>query len=954
MSTLAHRFAELRKKIGGYREQTRYEDLHFRSPEERQNITPFGKPIFRITGELEFALRLNEVNDHRFEEPIDRALTLLERTMEEEGTLPRTACLTAEKELLPLVDAAKEYTVILAGHAHIDMNWMWTWNETVAVTLATFRTMLDIMDEFPDFHFSQSQASVYRIVEEYDPAMMERIKQRIAEGRWEVTASAWVETDKNMPTTESLLRHIQCTKTYLRDTWGIDPASLEIDFSPDTFGHSANLPEIDALGNVKYYYHCRALSDKDVMLYRWKALSGREMLCYREPLWYNAAILPTLATSAIDKAEACGGLKTSLFLYGVGDHGGGPTRLDLERAQDMMTWPVFPTLKFGSIREYFHAAEAVRDKVPLVDHEINGIFQGCYTTQSRVKMGNRACERALVNAESIHALATAKVGVAPLSAKYEQAWRDTLLTHFHDILTGSCTPESREYAMGLYANVLATTQTQLEQAASAIVREIDTSAIPCDAGTYSPAVGGGAGYGAGTASDMPRSGRGGGRTRIFHVFNPVAIPRDEAVEITVWDWYYDLTRAYFTTADGTPLTCDLVDGQQNGYWGHQFFRAQVKVALPPLGYTTVVLHEAEHGERLPRHYLFHPTCWPDGEYTDRVLENEYLRAVFSTLDGRLISLWDKENGRELLREGESGGLCLIDTQRSGYEAWRIGRYKAIHPFTDNVRLEGGYTRSLQQAFAVEYRMRASTARVTVSLDAGSRALRYHVTADWREITVGDNIPVLAYRLPLAEAPDTYLYDIPGGALARAPFNNDSPGLQYAVANDACGFGAGFVSASKYGYRGQADGTMFATLLNSSDNPDKYPENGRHTIQFYVGVFPTDAKVLEETATALNNQLLYLPATGAHKGTLPTEGAFLQFDSDGCVVTSLAATADGFRVRLFNTKGTASPCTLGLDRPLTAACDVDLLDAVREALPVTDGKLTFEMPPYAVRSILLKV
>ena len=96
----------------------------------------------------------------------------------------------------------------------------------------------------------------------------------------------------------------------------------------------------------------------------------------------------------------------------------------------------------------------------------------------------------------------------------------------------------------------------------------------------------------------------------------------------MWDWYYYLTRAYFTTADGTTLQSDLVDGNQNGYWGHQFFRAQVKVSLPPLGYTTVVLHEAEYGERLPRHYLFHPTCWPDGEYTDRVLENEYLEKDF--------------------------------------------------------------------------------------------------------------------------------------------------------------------------------------------------------------------------------------------------------------------------------------------------------------------------------------
>ena len=128
------------------------------------------------------------------------------------------------------------------------MNWMWSWHETVASTVATFQTMLKLMEEYPDFCFSQSQASVYQIIEEYAPELKESIQKRIQEGRWEVTASAWVETDKNMPSAESLLNHIRYTKKYLQESWGIDPQALNIDFSPDTFGHSANLPELDALG----------------------------------------------------------------------------------------------------------------------------------------------------------------------------------------------------------------------------------------------------------------------------------------------------------------------------------------------------------------------------------------------------------------------------------------------------------------------------------------------------------------------------------------------------------------------------------------------------------------------------------------------------------------------------------------------------------------------------------
>jgi alpha-mannosidase len=254
------------------------------------------------------------------------------------------------------------------------MNWMWGWQETVALTLSTFRTMLQLMKEYPDFVYSQSQASVYKIVEEYDPAMMEEIKARIQEGRWECTTTAWVETDKNMPNTESLLRHIKYTRDYMKETWGLDPKTLEVDFSPDTFGHSAHIPEIDSFGNVKYYYHCRG-HNKRHLLYRWKAPSGREILTYNEPYWYNSAITPDIGIGLIELSELSAGLKTGLIVYGVGNHGGGPTRRDIERAIEMQDWPVFPVIKFGTFHEFFKKAEAVRDKLPIWEDEINFFAQ---------------------------------------------------------------------------------------------------------------------------------------------------------------------------------------------------------------------------------------------------------------------------------------------------------------------------------------------------------------------------------------------------------------------------------------------------------------------------------------------------------------------------------------------------------------------------------------------------
>ena len=257
MAALFERYAALKKQVGGNREMFGYEETFGMPREEQMHITPPARYLVRILSEVEFALRLSESLEGKYDGVIGEALGVLETAMREEGALTKSVCARAEEILLPLSPDAKSYKLILAGHAHIDMNWMWSWPETVAAAIATFTTMLNIMDEYPDFCFSQSQTAVYQIVDEYAPHLHDRIRARIEEGRWEVTSSAWVETDKNMPNTESILRHIGYSKKYLKEKWGIDPDSLEIDFSPDTFGHSANLPELDGFGGVKYYYHCR-------------------------------------------------------------------------------------------------------------------------------------------------------------------------------------------------------------------------------------------------------------------------------------------------------------------------------------------------------------------------------------------------------------------------------------------------------------------------------------------------------------------------------------------------------------------------------------------------------------------------------------------------------------------------------------------------------------------------
>ncbi|MDR1438804.1 MAG: hypothetical protein LBJ10_01960, partial [Clostridiales bacterium] len=164
MATLAGRYYDVRKRIGGSREIVKFE-FSFGMPEETvRNIALPDARARRAIGQLGFALKLHEAGRGAYSEEIGSALGVLESALDSQGALCADACMEAERRLLPLAGAAKEYAILCAAHAHIDMNWMWSWQETVAATLSTFRTMLCLMREYPGFKFSQSQASVYRIV----------------------------------------------------------------------------------------------------------------------------------------------------------------------------------------------------------------------------------------------------------------------------------------------------------------------------------------------------------------------------------------------------------------------------------------------------------------------------------------------------------------------------------------------------------------------------------------------------------------------------------------------------------------------------------------------------------------------------------------------------------------------------------------------------------------------
>jgi len=910
----------------------------------------------RILAEIDFAMRIAQSCEGALEKEIEDALGYLEERAAKDGFIGRAAVEATEKLMASAADEAKKYTLLCASHAHIDMNWMWGYNETVAVTLDTFRTMLRLMDEYEDFTFSQSQASVYEIVAEHDPEMLEEIKRRVKEGRWEVTASTWVETDKNMPNGESLARHILYTKRYLSGLLDIDPETLNIDFEPDTFGHNVHVPEILSNAGVKYYYHCRGYDA--LSLYRWQSPSGNAITVYREPLWYNSGIDATVAELVADYCIEHG-LKTMLKVYGVGDHGGGPTRRDIEKIIDMSRWPVFPAIRFGTFREFFKTLDAVADTLPVVQDELNFIFTGCYTSQSRIKMSNRIIEGRLNEAEAFASLA-AQAGSFIYRGDYiESAWRCTLFNHFHDILPGSGVIDTREFALGRFQQAAAAANNTLAGAMRHIASLIDTSQA-AEGGGLEETISEGAGAGFSALDygvSIPERGR--GKTRIYHLFNPSPYERAQTAELIVWDWPGELSLLKISDAGGD-LPYQVIEAKK-GYWGHDFTKLLVFAAVPAYGYTTLLLRESEP-EKLTISMPGDPRV---DRFEELVLENDLVKAVFDSENATLKSFIDKKSGRDLIDPAKPAALFRVidEDDNCGMTSWRVGRYMKITNIDTNVKMKspslGG---ELRKQFAYSASFGASKLDVTVSLDRGSRRLAFDVECDWQERPVkGKMLPQLNFTVPVAYPCSGYRYDIAFGTLLRKDLDSDVPAISWglAVPQQNGADALMLLSKTKYGFRGTGD-SLSLSLIRSSYDPDPYPENIMHRFGLAVELVPAGSSnlALVENAYDYNHPLTCVSGT-RHAGSLPAAASLLRRVEGSAAVAAVKMKENGdgaLILRVYETQGKDTEAAFDLFKKPVAACFVDINENILEGkagMRISGHRVTFPVPAFGIASVCIE-
>jgi alpha-mannosidase len=456
---------------------------------------------------------------------------------------------------------------------------------------------------------------------------------------------------------------------------------------------------------------------------------------------------------------------------------------------------------------------------------------------------------------------------------------------------------------------------------------------------------------------MPRTERGMGKRRIFHLFNSTQYDYEGVCDLTVWDWNYDAGRAVFAEANGQETTCKLLNGGSH-YWGHVFKQFAINVKVPAMGYATYTLDERsiESNAYVPN-WTERYDDYNDG---DLVMENNRIKAVFDHATMQLISLIDKASGEDMVGLPACSFRLIRENTVHGMTSWRVGDYMTVENLNEtcNVRVYdinlGGIRKWIRYDLPFGERSKLS---VSVYLDEGSSTLDFDTTIDFHEIgKAGKFIPQVNFILPVGYATEAYRYDVPFGTLDRPAIEHDVPANSFAAAINEQGedkTALMLLSDTKYGFRG-AQNAISLDLVRGSYDPDPYPEYGVHHIRVGVAVVDGVANdTLYRTAAAYVHPVAACSARGG-KGDLPLVGRLLQVEGD--VRVSAVKTPedfDGLVVRLSDLNGQGADFKLTFAKALAAAYMADLNENVISELEANGTAVSASVEPFGVTTIMVR-
>jgi alpha-mannosidase len=805
--------------------------------------------------------------------------------------------------------ASPDRTIHMIGNAHLDPVWLWPWQEGYQEARATFWSAIHRMDEYPDFIFTCDQVVLLSWVEEQDPELFARIRERVAEGRWVNTGGWWVEPDCNMPMGESFARQGLYGQRYLESRFE-RPATVGMNADP--FGHNAMIPAILRGQGMDSYLFLRPghhESDFDDTLFQWEAPDGSRVLAYRIPFEYGSPPGSIEGQTEKSLGQLDKTLGDLMVFYGVGNHGGGPTIANIESIHRYDRMGTFGRMKMSSPREFFDEilarGDAFAESLTVRRDDLQHHAPGCYSAHSGIKAWQRRAQFAVLSAERWAAVVAMTDGVRYPREDLERAWKQILFNQFHDILPGSAIEPSYDDARDQLGESVSIAKRITAHAHNVIARQVD---IPFQPGTQPVLVFNPHPWAVEADVDLQY----GGMPRGLHLVDENDVP------------------VVFQNSQSTATTDDISRGAVA-------FRA----AVPALGYRLFRYLPGASAE---------PAVASPLTVTEGLLENDHLRIVLDPATGWISSFVNKHTGVDVMA-GVDGTqhtqVCEDPTDTWGHRVISYAWPGATMELGRIVVRESG---PLHSRVRVERAWGASTLIEEFVLSHDSSVLRVNVTLDWRE-----QAHLLKLRFPTSLNDPRATYEIPFASLERPVDGAEEPAQGWVdLSGDVDGSPAGLtvVTTNKHAYDVSPgdEPSIGITAVRSPvyswhdprlldpDGMYSFQDQGIQRFSYELIAHDGDWRAAQPTrrAAVLGSPVRAM-LESSHPGSLPRIHSFADDGADSVIVTALKGSED------------SSDDPSGADLIVRAVESAGFATSAKIALPLVGRTLDFEFLPHQVRT-----
>jgi len=771
----------------------------------------------------------------------------------------------------------------LICNAHLDPVWKWEWEEGLTEALSTFETAVELLEEDPDLIFNHNESILYQWVLEYRPDLFRRIQDLVASGRWQIAGGWYLQPDCNLPEGECFIRQILVGRQFFRKHFGIEP---EVAYNFDAFGHHGNLPQMLQKTGYRAYVHFRPDSNDLQLpgdLYTWKGIDGSPITAYRPPMvWYGTDDREELRqrVEASARGEFGAGRPVGVF-WGMGDHGGGATRGDLEeiRCLQKQVGSLRHSTTEALLRDFEAAGMAA--EAPVWEGDLQRVFTGCYTSVSATKRSNRRSEALVQMAERQATLAWWFLDHPYPGQKLAGIWEDVLFNQFHDILPGSSTRKAMEGTYEIAGRAMKEAREMILESQLAL---------------------------------MARKQRREPLTVV--VFNPHPRPVHWPVDLEYMVGHRPIltrsVRSRVTDAGGGNVPCQE---EMPGAVTTRFdWRKRVvfEAALPAMGSAEFQIHLDTHEPERP------PGPVSGGE-TGLQWENEWVRFILDGRTGLVQALSRKPDGRSLLKR-PGGELAVFEdggdawgTDRRSYDrlagVFRLATPSEAAELTgqtgleavDPVRIiEEGDVRTVIESLFVFGR---STASIRYFLYRNRPDLEAEVRVIWNQPNYQ-----LKWIWPTRLCGETYRAEIPYGDIRRRQGGGEQTHLRWLALEDPGGEAFGLCGIGPSGHdvrEGEARVTLLRSAIYCHATTHPLRERIFHDFmdlgesRFRFGLLPGMAASIGGAMVHLTERLTLPPAALVHyplgiseSEGIPSGQALISLEGEGLELGAMKRSEDG--------------------------------------------------------------